>query len=80
MVLLEALARRRPVVIFEDIQHVIADKKGIFVAKRNFLSFLGTLNNIKKNYKKIQKDMKKNKLPTNKEFIEKFIKLIDDFN
>ena len=80
MVLLEALARRRPVVIFEDIKHVIGDKKGIFVTKRNFLSFLGTLNNIKKNYKKIQKDMKKNKLPTNKEFIDKFIKLIDDFN
>ena len=79
MVLLEALARRRPVVIFEDIKHVIGDKKGIFVTKRNFLSFLGTLNNIKKNYKKIQKDMKKNKLPTYKEFIDKFIKLIDDF-
>ena len=79
MVLLESLARKRPVVIFEEIKHVIGDKKGIFVSKRNFLSFLGTLNNIKKNYKKIQKDMKKNKLPTNKEFIKKFIKLIDDF-
>ena len=80
MVLLEALARRRPVIIFDEIKHVIGDKKGIFVTKRNFLSFLGTLNNIKKNYKKIQKDMKTNKLPTNKEFIDKFIKLIDDFN
>ena len=80
MVLLEALARRRPVVIFDDIKHVIGDKKGIFITKRNFLSFLGTLNNIKKNYKKIQKDMKKNKLPTNKEFIDKFIKFIDDFD
>ncbi len=79
MVLLEALARRRPVIIFDEIKHVIGEKKGIFVTKRNFLSFLGTLNNIKKNYKKIQKDMKKNKLPTNKEFIEKFIKLIDNF-
>ena len=79
MVLLEALARRRPVVVFDEIKHVIGDKKGIFVSKRNFLSFLGTLNNIKKNYKKIQKDMKKNKLPTNKEFIDKFIKIIDDF-
>jgi len=79
MVLLEALARRRPVVIFDEIKHVIGDKKGIFVSRRNFLSFLGTLNNIKKNYKKIQKDMKKNKLPTNKEFIDKFIKFIDDF-
>ncbi len=80
MVLLEALARRRPVIIFDEIKHVIGDKKGIFVTKRNFLSFLGTLNNIKKNYKKIQKDMKKNKLPTNKEFIDKLIKLIDDFD
>ena len=79
MVLLESLARRRPVVIFDEIKHVIGDKKGVFVSKRNFLSFLGTLNNIKKNYKKIQKDMKQNKLPTNKEFIEKFIKYIDDF-
>ena len=80
MVLLEALARRRPVIIFEEIKHVIGNKKGVFITQRNFLNFFGTLNHIKKNYKKIQKDMKKNKLPTNKEFIDKFIKLIDDFN
>ena len=79
MVLLEALARRRPVVIFDDIKHVIGEKKGIFVSRRNFISLFGTLNNIKKSYKRIQKDMKKNKLPTNKEFIDKFVKLIDDF-
>ena len=79
MVLLEALARRRPVIIFDDIKHVIGEKKGIFVSRRNFISLFGTLNNIKKNYKKIQKDMKKNKLPTNKEFIDRFVKLIDDF-
>ena len=79
MVLLEALARRRPVIIFDEIKHVIGDKKGIFVAKRNFINFFGTLNHIKKNYKRIQKDMKKNKLPTNKEFIEKFVKSIDEF-
>ena len=78
MVILEALARRRPVVIFEDIQHVIGDKKGIFTTKRNFVNLLGTLNHIKKNYKKIQNEMKKNKLPTNKEFIEKFVKLINE--
>ena len=79
MVLLEALARRRPVIIFEDINHVIGDKKGIFVAKRNFLNFFGVLNHIKKNYKKIQKDMMKNKLPTNKEFIEEFVKAIEGY-
>ena len=80
MVVLEALARRRPVIVFEDIQHIIGNKKGIFVSKRNYINFFGTLNSIKKNYKKIQKDMKKNKLPTNKEFIDKFVKYIDDFN
>ncbi len=80
MVLLEALARRRPVIIFDEIEHVIGDKKGIFVAKRNFLNFFGILNHIKKNYKKIQKDMMKNKLPTNKEFIEDFVKAIDEYN
>ena len=79
MVLLEALARRRPVIIFEDIKHVVGDKKGIFVTKRNFVNFLGALNHIKKNYKKIQNEMKKNKLPTNKEFIDKLTKLIDDY-
>ena len=79
MVLLEALARRRPVIIFDEIEHVIGDKKGIFVAKRNFLNFFGILNHIKKNYKKIQKDMMKNKLPTNKEFIDEFVKAIEDY-
>ena len=80
MVVLEALARRRPVIVFDDIEHIIGSKKGIFVSKRNYINFFGTLNNIKKNYKKIQNDMKKNKLPTNKEFIDKFVKYIDSFN
>ena len=79
MVILVALARRRPVVIFDEIKHVIGKKKGIFVSKRNFINFFGTLNGIKKSYKKIQKDMKKNKLPTNKEFIDQFVKSIEDF-
>ena len=79
MVLLEALARRRPIIVFDDIKHVTNDKKGIFVAKRNFADLFNILNYIKKNYKKIQKDMMKNKLPTNKEFIEEFVKAIDDF-
>ena len=40
MVLLESLARRRPVIIFEEISHVIGDKKGIFVSKEIFQIFL----------------------------------------
>ncbi len=80
MVILEALARKRPVIIFEEIRHVIGDKKGIFVSKRNFTNFFGTLNVIKKNYKKIQKEMKKNKLPLFKDYIEKFNQNIDNFD
>ena len=55
MVLLEALARRRPVIIFDEIKHVIGEKKGIFVAKRNFINFFGTLNHIKKIIKEFKK-------------------------
>ena len=80
MVLLEALARRRPVIIFDEIRHVIGDKKGIFVTRRNFVSLLGTLNNIRKNYKKIQKEMKKNKLPLYKDYIEKLSQHILSFD
>ena len=79
MVILEALARRRPVIVFNEIGHVIGKKKGIFVAKRNYLNFFGVLNYIKKNYKKIQKEIAKNKLPTHKEFIEEFTKAINEY-
>ena len=78
MALLESLARRRPVVIFEDIDHVIEKKKGIFVSKRNFLDLFKTLNFIKDNYNSIQNDLRKNYLPTHKEFIRDLIKFIDE--
>ena len=35
MALLEALARLRPVIIFKEIDHVLGNKKGIFVVSRN---------------------------------------------
>ena len=70
MVLLEALARRRPVIIFEEIQHVIGSKKGIFISKRNYESFYGTINEILNNYEKIQEDMGQNQLNTKKQFIK----------
>ncbi len=79
MVLLEALSRRRPVIIFDEISHVIGDKKGVFVAKRNFADFFSVLNHIKKNYKKIQKELASNKLPTNKEFIMQLSKAINEY-
>ena len=78
MVLLEALARKRPVIIFEEIKHVIGNKKGIFVSKRNLDSVIETINHIKKNYKEISAQMSQNNLPTNKDFIKEFGKLISN--
>tara|TARA_B100000965_G_scaffold141566_1_gene117849 strand:+ start:237 stop:1256 length:1020 start_codon:yes stop_codon:yes gene_type:complete len=80
MALLEALARRRPVIIFDEIKHVIEDSKGIFVSKRNYESLLETINNIKNNYQQIQEEMKKNNLPTNKEFIKQMVNIISNLN
>jgi len=76
MALLEALARLRPVIIFKEIEHVVGDKKGIFIAERNSNSFFKTINHIKKNYLNIQQEMKKNKLPTKDEFLKRFSELI----
>ena len=76
MALLEALARKRPVIIFEEIKHVIGDKKGIFVSKRNLKSLVETIDHIKKNYKEIVEQMNQNELPTNKDFIKEFRDLI----
>ena len=78
MALLESLARRRPVIIFEEIKHVVGDKKGIFVSKRNLASLIETINYIKKNYNVISEQMKQNKLPTNKDFIKEFGNLISN--
>jgi len=76
MALLEALSRLRPVIIFKEIQHVIGDKKGIFLAERNADSFFKNVNYIKENYKTIQEDMKNNKLPTKDYFLKHFTDLI----
>jgi glycosyltransferase involved in cell wall biosynthesis len=75
-VLDEALARHRPVIIFEDISHVTRDRVGIFITERNINSLKDTIKNILKNYTSIQKDMNKNILPTKKNFIEELERII----
>ena len=72
----ESLARKRPVIIFEDIEYIIRDKKGIFVSKRDLNSFSETANYIKENYKEIQKKMEKNVLPTKKGMIKQISDII----
>ena len=72
----ESLARKRPVIIFEEIKHIIQNREGIFVSKRNIKSFLETANFIIKNYPKIQERMEKNKLPTKQEFISRMSNIL----
>ena len=78
MVLLESLSRLRPVIIFKEIEHVVGNKKGIFVSERNAKSLFKLIAYIKNNYKDIQTTMKENRLPTNDDFIKEFEKLISD--
>ena len=75
-VLDEALARQRPVIIFEDIAHVIRNRKGIFVSKRNIKSLEETIEFIISNHSNIKEELKANILPTKKNFINELKKII----
>ena len=75
MALLESLSRLRPVIIFEDIQHVIQNRAGIFLSKRNYESLNKTINHIVTNYESIQ-EMMKNKLPKLDDFINNLTSVI----
>ena len=72
----ESLARARPVIIFEEINHIIQNKYGMFVSKRNAKSLSETIDFIMNNYLNIQENMKKNKLPTKQEFISQFTQIL----
>ena len=66
----ESLARKRPVIIFDDIAYIVRDKKGVFVSKRDMVSFLETAKYIVQNYHEIQKNIEKNTLPTKKDMLK----------
>ena len=78
MVLLEALARRRPIIIFNEIKHVIGDYKGIFIADRNISGLIEKINYVKNNYNIIQQEMNDNKLPSSEEFIKNITDIINN--
>ena len=75
-VLDESLARCRPVIVFSEIDHVKRDREGVFVCERDINSLNNTINYINNNYENILDKIKKNKLPTKKEFIEEMKKII----
>ena len=72
----ESLARARPVIIFEEIKHIIQNRKGIFVSKRDKKTLAETIDFIMKNYTYIQESMSKNKLPTKKEFVSQMTNIL----
>ena len=76
MALLESLSRLRPVVIFNEIDHVIQSRAGIFISDRNYESLKKTMRHIDENYENIQELMKKNKLPTFNDFINNLSEII----
>ena len=76
-VLYESLARMRPVIIFEEISHVIKNQEGIFASKRNAQSLSNTIKFVMDNYGNIYKSIKKNKLPMKQEFISQMCKILD---
>ncbi len=78
MVLLEALSRLRPVVVFKEIEHVKQDREGIFVSDRNYNDLIKNINYILQNYNSIQENMKKNYLPTKEEFIQNLSDVINN--
>ena len=75
-VLDEALARNKPVIIFQEISHVIRNRKGVFTTKRNIESLQKTVDYIIQNYQDVQREIKINNLPTKKQFIEELKSII----
>ena len=75
----ESLARRRPVLIFEDIKHIIKGRKGIFVSERNITSLTKTVNYIMQNYYDIQKEIGENKFPLEEDMFKQISKIIKNF-
>lgn len=77
MVIHEALARKRPIIIFNEIKHVVQGRKGIFVSDRNSKSFFEKVEYINNNYDSIQNEMKSNKLPLKDDFLSDISKIIN---
>ena len=77
-VILESLARKKPIIIFNEIRHVKKNFKGIFMTKRNTNNLKNIIIHIVKNYSKIQNDIEENILITKKNFQNKFVDILND--
>jgi glycosyltransferase involved in cell wall biosynthesis len=75
--LIESLVRQRPVVVFEEIEHVLQKYEGVFVCKRDHNHLLNLIKFIDKNYEKILEKMKKNRYPTKENFFKQLNKILN---
>lgn len=73
----ESLARDRPVIIFKEINHVIQNKKGIFVSERNSAALSKTISFIMDNYLNIEERIKENTFPMKKDFITDINRILE---
>jgi len=76
-VLIESLVRQRPVVVFEEIEHVLQKYEGVFVCKRDHNHLLNLIKFIDKNYEEILEKMKKNRYPTKENFFQQLNKILN---
>jgi len=72
----ESLSRLRPVIIFEEISHIINNRSGIFLCKRSSVELQNTISYILKNYELIKNKILRNNLSTKKNFINKFYDIL----
>jgi glycosyltransferase involved in cell wall biosynthesis len=79
-VILESLARLRPIIVFKEIKHVKLKFDGVFVCDRNSHSLEKKIKHILKNYAKIQEKMKKNILTRKIGFQNELIKILGGKN
>ncbi len=75
-VILESLARLRPIIVFDEIKHVKKNFKGVFICKRNTQDLKKKIFYILKNYNRIIFEIKKNNIFTKKDFQNKLNKII----
>ena len=71
---------KKPIIIFSNIAFVKKDFNNVFVSERNQDDFNKTITYIKKNFKLISKDFKKNKIPTKINFKNQLIKILNQSN
>ena len=76
-VLDESLARSRPVIVFDEISHVVQNRKGVFISKRDSKSLSETIKYIMENYSKIQTSNSTNNLPLKKKFISQISNILN---